>query len=92
MAACPSHIFEVTERGGRKAAAPVASRTKGCMRCGQCMALCPTQSVVVEGLDYQRDFFPLAPRQLELEGLERFLGSRRSVRVFRDEPVPREML
>jgi len=64
-----------------------------CIRCGQCMAACPTKSISIEGLSNEKDFFELPQRQ---EGWrEAFYGlisSRRSIRNFQDKPVPREIL
>jgi nitroreductase len=63
-----------------------------CIQCGQCMAVCPTQSIVVDGLSYSRDFFALPEGPAaEMPFLE-MITTRRALRNFRDQPVPRELL
>jgi nitroreductase/NAD-dependent dihydropyrimidine dehydrogenase PreA subunit len=62
-----------------------------CVRCGHCMAICPTKAVQIEGMDYA-DFPELSPSPATSEALEALLKRRRSTRVFREDPVPREVL
>ena len=63
-----------------------------CIGCGQCMAICPTQSIVADGLAYSRDLFSLPEgRPAEMPFLE-MITSRRAIRNFKDQPVPRELL
>jgi nitroreductase len=57
------------------------------------MAACPTSSIFIEGLSYERDFFELPQRKESWQ--QTFLdliSSRRSIRKFQDRPVPRELL
>lgn len=64
-----------------------------CIRCGQCMAACPTKSISIEGLSYEKDFFELPQRQeVWQEAFYGLISSRRSIRNFQDKPVPRELL
>lgn len=63
-----------------------------CMTCGQCMAICPSQAIVVEGLDYERDFFPLPTGAVEEMTFLDMIKTRRAIRVFKDMPVPKELL
>ena len=64
-----------------------------CIRCGQCMAACPTKSISIEGLSYEKDFFPLPEgRESWQEAFYGLISSRRSIRNFQDRPVPRELL
>jgi len=63
-----------------------------CIKCGQCMAVCPTQSIVVDGLAYSRDFFSMPEgRVAEMPFLE-MIKTRRAIRNFKDQPVPKELL
>jgi len=67
-------------------------RLSSCMKCGQCMAICPTKSIRIEGLSYSRDFFEI-PEKFPLEApFFNMITSRRAVRNFRDQPVPKELL
>jgi len=63
-----------------------------CFRCGQCMAICPTKSILIGGLSYERDFFEIS----EIFSLENsfltMIANRRAIRNFQDKPVSRELL
>jgi nitroreductase len=56
------------------------------------MAICPNQAVQVPALAYDRDFFPLPAAPIDGSAFFSLLAARRSVRVFQDKPVPRELL
>ncbi len=85
---CPAGIIRADDE-----ARFLADRISLCIRCGQCMAACPTKSIFIQSLSYERDFFKLPKReeswQLAFLGL---ISSRRSIRKFQDRPVPRELL
>jgi ferredoxin len=85
---CPAGIISAGEE-----ARFLLDRIPLCIHCGQCMAACPTKSISIEGLSYDKDFFELPQRR---EGWEKafygIAGSRRSIRNFKDRPVPRDML
>lgn len=65
---------------------------KRCIGCGQCMAFCPTQACAAPGQMYEdmrllrKDLYP-SPEQVE-----EFVFARRTIRTFREKPVPRELL
>jgi len=86
---CPNKIMKKDGEGGivfRQ------DRIFLCIECGQCMAICPSKAIDVDGLDYARDFFPLPTGTVgEMSFLE-MIKTRRAIRVFKDQPVPREML
>ncbi len=86
---CPNRIMH-KEDGNRMSFRQ--DRLPLCIQCGQCMAVCPTQSIVVEGLSYARDFFALPEgRVAEMPFLE-MITTRRAIRTFKDQPVPRDLL
>jgi ferredoxin len=59
-----------------------------CIRCGQCMAVCSTRAVEVEGLDYERDFFSLPVSTIKhWSQFSSLIDSRRSIRSFTSEHV-----
>jgi len=66
-------------------------RLEICIRCGHCMAVCPEKAVFVEGLDYNVDFFDFTGSPAGYKDILEFLQHRRSVRVFRNKPVSREI-
>lgn len=63
-----------------------------CMECGQCMAVCPRKSVFIGRMDYERDFIPLDREHPDYQAFISLAASRRSIRNFKDQPVPRELL
>jgi len=67
-------------------------RLSFCMKCGQCMAICPTKSIGIEGLSYSKDFFEI-PEKFPIEApFFNMIASRRAIRNFKDQPVPKELL
>ncbi len=78
---CPSGIISINEQG------PVLTWAKACIKCGHCVAICPQGA-----MDHNEN--PLA-RQVDVANLpcldaetaERFLRTRRSIRVYKPEPV-----
>jgi nitroreductase/NAD-dependent dihydropyrimidine dehydrogenase PreA subunit len=87
-AVCPNRILQKDPAGKIIFR---ADRVDLCFRCGQCMAICTTRAIQVPGLNYERDFFSL-PAAPAPEAYFNLLASRRAIRVFKDQPVPRELL
>lgn len=88
---CPNKIFSLNESNEiiiRQ------DRVESCFQCGQCMAICSTESIVINGLSYEKDFFDLPHQKfsgIEMSFLE-MIKTRRAIRNFKDRPVPREVL
>jgi nitroreductase len=53
------------------------------------MAACPEKAIHVEGLDYNKDFFDLPET---INSFNALIQSRRSVRAFKNSPVPKDVL
>jgi len=89
-AECPAGIivikgpeaFPLLARGGQDL----------CINCGHCVAVCPPGAIGLETMSPED--CALARQELlpTPEQVEHFLKSRRSVRVYKEEPVPRETL
>jgi len=89
-AECPAGIIVIK---GPEAFPFLARGGQGfCISCGHCVAVCPPGAIGLETMKPEE----CAPVRRELlptpEQLEHFLKSRRSVRVYKEEPVPREVL
>jgi nitroreductase len=56
------------------------------------MAMCGHKSISIEGLSYDTNFQALPGLTFDPAAFKNFLLTRRSVRVFQDRPVPRELL
>ena len=68
---------------------------KECLNCGHCAAICPTKALTVCGdgylqgevVEYQREIM-----NLNADDLLRFIQYRRSIRNYKSDAVPRELL
>jgi NAD-dependent dihydropyrimidine dehydrogenase PreA subunit/nitroreductase len=84
---CPLRIFTMAE-----GEFPVTRHNEECVLCGQCISACPNHAVEHSGFDMQRfrairNRAPVAP-----EDAYEFLTQRRSVRQYKKEVPPRELL
>ncbi|WP_320042878.1 nitroreductase family protein [uncultured Desulfobacter sp.] len=83
---CPAKIIEMKNEGP----CLIKGAEKFCIRCGHCVAICPTGAFHLETnppdacLPIQNDLI-LTPEQAE-----QFLRSRRSIRVYKKQPVPKD--
>ena len=71
---------------------PIAEAEALCIRCGHCVAACPSSSLLHAEIPLAN--CPKIQPELFLnpEQCEQFLRSRRSIRNYRDKPVSRESL
>jgi nitroreductase/Pyruvate/2-oxoacid:ferredoxin oxidoreductase delta subunit len=86
---CPSRIIEKTG-SGEISFQP--DRIPICIQCGHCMAMCESKSISIEGISYEENFRELPQVSMDHESLLNFLLTRRSVRVFKNKPVPVEVI
>jgi len=89
-AACPARIIRMDEKEGCPVPAP--DFLDFCIKCGHCVAICPTGALRLDWLSPEG----CTPIQAELsvtpEQAEQFLCARRSIRAFKDRNVPRAQL
>ena len=67
----------------------------GCIGCGQCAAICPHDAISIAGRTlHSGDFVPLPPKNMRASyaSLYDLLLSRRSIRDFRDEDIPQNLI
>jgi nitroreductase/NAD-dependent dihydropyrimidine dehydrogenase PreA subunit len=84
---CPRQALEVVDETARS----IENRAGLCISCGQCVAVCPTEALRMPRFP-GTDFHRLEKPTFGYEELLHFLQSRRSVRVFKDQPVEREVI
>lgn len=89
-AVCPVGIIKAPEKGSYPEPVPGAERI--CIECGHCLAVCPQGALALESMKekeipgFDPGLLP-SPEQLELA-----MRARRSVRLYQDKPVPRDLL
>jgi ferredoxin len=84
---CPENTLEIVDQK----ASSVEERAEFCIECGQCVAVCPTESLTMPKLPVE-DFRRLAEQAIGYDEFFDFLRLRRSVRVFKDKPVERDLI
>jgi nitroreductase/NAD-dependent dihydropyrimidine dehydrogenase PreA subunit len=62
-----------------------------CIECGHCEAACPTEAIIVTGTHLQPTAFPVAA-DLSPEQIAGYFQARRSIRLYKPEPVCQETL
>ena len=82
---CPAGVVAVDDDG---TPATVPERAQFCIECGHCEAFCPSGALAHGAGDGIREEAGGVPPEM----LGRYLKSRRSVRHYTDEPVPRETI
>ncbi len=63
-----------------------------CIRCGQCVAVCPTGSVRHQQMPLDQCVSIAVDQGVPFSQTSHLIKSRRSIRVFKDKPVPRELI
>ncbi len=88
-AICPLGL--ITQEGEAfPEAAPNPDRS--CIACGHCAAVCPTGALSLTKAGF-RDCLPIREElTVSADAAEQFLKTRRSIRIYRKEPVPRDLL
>jgi nitroreductase/NAD-dependent dihydropyrimidine dehydrogenase PreA subunit len=85
VAVCSSaQVFELGETVAE------VVRAEDCWQCGHCVAVCPVDAIQHSAHPF--DACPTVEALPSYEELVMALRERRSLRVFRDQPVPREMV
>jgi len=88
-AVCPAGIIDF-KKGAYPT--PIAEANKLCIGCGHCVAVCPAGSLSHRLMTAEQ--CPPIQKVLHLtaEHCEHFLRNRRSIRVYKNKPVPRDVL
>jgi nitroreductase/Pyruvate/2-oxoacid:ferredoxin oxidoreductase delta subunit len=90
-ALCPNRIIDKPDKKSEQYGFN-EERVHLCLKCGHCMAACPNKAVQLEGLSYDDDFFEIPKDGIDEGAFFELIATRRAVRVFKDQPVPREIL
>ena len=85
---CPAGILEFIEGSP----IPIDAADELCIRCGHCVAICPTASLTHIDIPLE-SCTPIAKElSITLEQTEQFLRSRRSIRQYKNKPVDKSEL
>jgi nitroreductase/ferredoxin len=84
---CPTRIFTVPE-----GQTPTVTHEELCCLCGQCLAACPSGALSHGNLDHSKLETITNRHPVDAEALGLLLRQRRSVRVYKEREVPREIL
>ncbi len=69
---------------------PFSWTDKMCSRCGACVIVCPSDSLILSDVPLE-EYNPIDESlKIDFDQCAQFLKTRRSVRAFRNKPVPRE--
>lgn len=87
---CPSKVIKV--RGKNPYPSAVKRAEAFCINCGQCVAVCPRGALTHKNMKPE-ECLPVSREALPgFEQVNLLLSSRRSVRVYKDQPVSRAVL
>ncbi|HNV71641.1 MAG TPA: nitroreductase family protein [Candidatus Ozemobacteraceae bacterium] len=84
---CPARVLELVE--GK--AGMVAGKAEECIKCQHCLAICPVEAVTIGGV-HASDCLKLDGQFPTPEQLELLMRGRRSVRAYKRENLPPELI
>ena len=88
---CPRHIPVTIENDNKKITMISPERIDLCMEYGHCVALCPHGAIEVESLNEEK-FAPVKALDIDEDQLLLLMKQRRSIRNYKDKPVPRQII
>lgn len=87
---CPVQIIKFDKHGD--VPSPMANAEKRCINCGHCLAVCPSDAFLLASMPLEECRKIKSGWRIPVGDMENFLKSRRSVRIYKPEPVSRETL
>jgi nitroreductase/NAD-dependent dihydropyrimidine dehydrogenase PreA subunit len=85
---CPASVYVQETQDS----IPEAANVELCVSCGHCVAVCPKDAIIHS--EFPREKVTLINREIlpSPEGALEFMRTRRSIRVFKDQPVERQLI
>lgn len=69
---------------------PISAADEFCLRCGHCVSVCPTGSITHKEIPVEQCPPIEESLKISVEQCAMLIKSRRSIRAYKDKPVPRE--
>ena len=88
---CPRHILETITQNDEKNVIVAPERSHLCLKCGHCVAVCPNNCIMVDGLKSE-EFIPFKESGIHRDQLLSLFSQRRSIRRYKNKPVPRDKI
>src|SRR5512136_347985 len=85
---CPMGIITMNGHGPE----PIPGAEQMCINCGHCTAVCPHGALTLQTMPLEQCPPLQKGWQLQPEQVEQFLKGRRTVRMYKDEPVEQDVL
>lgn len=87
---CPMSILQMPDKN--QPPVPVTGAESLCIKCGHCVAICPTGAISVADIKPE-DCYEIKPEFVpSKEQMEHIIRYRRSIRVYKEEPVEKEKI
>ena len=83
---CPNYVFALGEGRVMKVRYP-----EQCCICGHCVAICPENALIHKEMPAEK-FEDLPASNISPENMRNLLLSRRSIRAYKEKPVPKELI
>ncbi len=90
VAVCPLGIIKL--KGQNSVPVPSDKAEDLCVNCGHCVAVCPGGALTHKNMRPEQCFPIQKERVIKPEQIRHFLCARRSIRVYKEQPVKRELL
>ena len=87
---CPRHLLRMNEKERIPEFIPGGSEM--CINCGHCFAFCPPGSIKLSTMSVENSMRLDHSKLPSAEQVELFLKGRRSIRAYKNEPVPKELI
>ena len=63
-----------------------------CIKCGHCMAVCTTDSIFIEGIEYGKHILPIEKDKLHSSDFQDIINRRRAIRKYKDKAIEQEKI
>lgn len=87
---CPNYVFASNSIAGKDGEIKIRYPEQCCI-CGHCVATCPENALTHKEMPIEK-FEDLPETRIPPENMKDLLLSRRSIRAFKEKPVPKELI